>query len=46
MGDKRKVLIARVFERRHAADYAVSFALPRRFQQDGQFFDAQACGLL
>jgi hypothetical protein len=46
MGYERKVLIAGVFERRYAADFAVSFALPGRFQQDGQFFDAQACGLL
>ncbi len=46
VGDERKVFLARVFERRHTADFAVSFALPGRFQPSGQFFDAQTFGLL
>jgi hypothetical protein len=46
VGYERKVLIAGVFKSRHAPDFAVSFALPGRFQQHGQFFDAQAFGLL
>ena len=46
VGDEREILIAGVFEGRHPADLAVPFALPGRFQQDGQFFDAQAFGLL
>ena len=44
--DERKVLFARLFQRRHAADFAVSFTLPGRFQPNGQFLDTQALGLL
>jgi hypothetical protein len=46
MRHEGKIFIAGVFKRRHTADFTVSFALPGRFQQHGQFFDAQACGLL
>jgi hypothetical protein len=46
MGHERKIFIAGVFKRRNAADFAVSVTLPGRFQQNGQLFDAQTCGLL
>src|SRR5690242_11683031 len=45
-GNERKILLAGLFERRHAADDPISFALPRGFQPGGQFLDTQAFELL
>jgi hypothetical protein len=46
IGDERKVLIACILERRNAADFTISLALPGRFQPGGHFLDAQDLELL